>query len=111
MGTQSLYPRIGLISTSAVSFASSGDNTVISATTGKRLLVNRIWFVVAGATSLTFKNGTTALSGKVPVAANGSFTLDLSDEPWFITSLSAAFVINSTNAVQVSGQVYYTYGT
>lgn len=105
------YPRKGEILTSPISFSSSGDNTVVASSSGKRILIHRIWLIAGGATSITFQNGTTALSGACPIASYGSITFDNSDEPWFETSLSSAFVINSTSAVQISGQVYYTYGT
>jgi hypothetical protein len=32
------------------------------------------------------------------------------DEPYFTTTIGNAFVINSSNAVQVSGVVWYTNG-
>lgn len=108
MGAQFLYPRINHLTSAAVDFSSSGDNTVIALTAGKRILIHRLWLVCTGATALTFKDGAaTSLSGAVSMSANGGLTFDTTGEPWFVTSLATAFIINSSNAVQVSGMVYY----
>jgi hypothetical protein len=93
----------------AITFASSGNNTVIAAIGGKVIRVFRMALVVAGATNITFEDSTpTLFTGAMPFQANGSLVLDFTDEPWFTTAVGAAFVINSSNAVQVSGVVYFT---
>lgn len=112
MGSQYNYSRLGLLSTAPITFSGSGDTIVIALVASNRILVDRIWLVSGGSTNLTFKDGAgTSLSGAVPLSANGGLTFDLSGEPWFITSLGNDFVINSSSAVQVSGQVYYHLGT
>jgi hypothetical protein len=112
MGSQSLYPRMPILLTLPVNFSSSGDNTVITAISLTRFAIHRIWLVCAAATSLTFKDGaSTALSGAASMSANGGLTFDATGEPWFVTSLGNAFIINSSAAVQVSGMVYYTATT
>ncbi len=89
-----------------ISFAASGDNTVVAAGAGSQTVkVYRLMLVVSGATNLTFKSGATGLTGAMAFTANGSMVLDLSGEPWFTTGAATAFVINSSVAVQVSGQV------
>ena len=40
--------------------------------------------------------------------ANGSITLDFESEPWFTTASGKGFAMNSSNAVQVSGTIYFT---
>lgn len=107
MGVNFLYPRVNNLSVAVVSFSSSGDNEIIAAVAEKRILVHRLFVVCAGATSLTFKRGSTALSGAIPMTANGGITFDISGEPWFTTGLEEAFNIGSSNAVQVSGTIYY----
>lgn len=112
MGTQQLYPRMQILFTASLSFAASGDNTIVAAVANNRIVIDRIWFTVTSATSLTFKDGaSTSLSGAVPMSANGGLTFDATGEPWFVTSLGNAFIINSSNAVQVSGSVYYHLST
>src|SRR6266704_1455429 len=93
--------------TAAINFAASGDNTVIAAVTGAPITVFGFFFTVAGATNITFKDGSTALSGAVVFTGNGSaMTLQINDEPYFYCAPGDAFVMNNSNAVQVSGTVY-----
>ena len=75
---------------------------------GQIIRVYKLFIVCTGATSITFKNGSTALSGAMALAANGAITLDLDGQPWFVCSPNAAFNINSSGSTQVSGAVYYT---
>ena len=95
--------------TSPINFAASGDNTIIAAVTAAPIKVYGLFFTVAGATNITFKDGTTALSGPIVFTNNGSSQqLNLWEEPWFYCQPGDAFVMNNSNAVQVSGIIYYT---
>lgn len=111
MGSQFLYPRVAHLKSAAIDFAGSGNNTIVAAVASNRILIHRIWFVVGGATNLIFKDGTTGLSGTVPLSANGGITLDTTGEPWFITTIGNALIINSSAAVQIGGMVFYTLST
>ena len=96
---------------SAITFSSSGNNIIVAASGGKVVRVYRMILVAAGATNMTFQDGAVSpvvFTGALPFQANGSLVLDFTDEPWFTTTTGTAFVINSSNAVQVSGTVYYT---
>src|SRR5579864_191448 len=87
-----------------LNFNSSGDNTVIAAVAGAPINVYCIVYTVSGATNITFKDGTTALSGSYILTGNGSSqTMPMSDEPWFQIQPGDAFVMNSSNAVAVAG--------
>jgi len=95
----------------AITFSASGDNTLVAAGAATQVVrIYRIFLVAAGATNLTFKSGaSTSLSGAIPMSANGSIVLDMDGgEPWFTCAAGQAFVLNSSNAVQVSGMVYST---
>ena len=93
----------------AISFAASGDNTVVAAVSAKTTRVYQMTFVCSGATAITIKNGAGAsLTGAMAFNAGGSLTLDFVPNPRFITSSNTAFIINSSNAVQVSGWLDYT---
>ena len=85
----------------------TGDNTLVAAVSGQITKVFRIFFIVAGTTNITFKDGSTALTGAIPMVANGSFVLDFNEAAWFTTSANSAFVLNQSGAVQISGRVYY----
>jgi hypothetical protein len=94
-----------------INFNSSGDNTVIATVAGAPLNVYGIVFTVSGATNITFKDNSTALSGSFILTGNGSsFTLPMQDEPWFQILPGDAFIMNSSNAVTVGGMLWYTNG-
>lgn len=107
MGAQFLYPRLPHLERVAINFSSSGSNQIIAANATKRIIIHRIWLVVAGATNLTFVDNLSSPAA-IPMAANGGITFDATGEPWFITDKNTAFSINSSAAVQVSGECYYT---
>lgn len=107
MGMQTLYPRLPHLSRAAINFSGSGDNTIIAADAANRVIIHRLWLVVGGATNLTFKDNLSSPAA-VPMSANGGLTFDATGEPWFCTAINQAFIINSSSAVQVSGEVYYT---
>ena len=102
-------PTASSLTHSVVSFLSSGDNVVVAAITGQTIRIFKIYLVLSGATSITMKDGAGInLSGAMSMLANGAFILDFDSEPWHVTSTGNAFIINSTNAVQISGTVIYT---
>jgi len=93
----------------SINVNSSGDNTVVAASTTGTLNVYAIIFTVNGATNITFKSGSTALSGPIVFTGNGSsMALQQSENPWFSCLAGNDFVINSSNAVTIAGMVYYT---
>lgn len=96
------------LSGALISFATSGDNNIVAGVTAKVIKAYRLYIVVGGATNITIKDGSTALTGAMPFASNGSLVLDFSGIPWYTTSAGNALVINSSAAVQVSGRVEYT---
>ncbi len=95
----------GKIENAKIDFSGSGDNTIVAASSGKRVFVYRLYFILGAITDIIFKDGTTALTGAMPFLANGFMILDPTQVPWHQTSAGAAFVINSSNAVQVSGSI------
>ncbi len=106
IGNVGTSPLAAQLTPAAISFSASGDNTVVAGVSAKTVKIYRLILTIAGATVLTFKSGAgTSLTGAMALNAGGSITLDFTSEPWFTTATAAAFVINSTNAVQVSGKV------
>lgn len=91
----------------AVSFAGSGDNTVVSATALQTVKVYRLLLVCASAVAVTIKDGAgTSLTGAMTL---GALVLDQQPiaTPWFTTASGNAFVVNLGSAVQCSGKVSY----
>lgn len=98
------------------SSAASGDVTAVAAVTGSPIKVWRIVLAnaVATAQALTFKDGSTALTGAIslPSAVGGALVLDAgsNSNPLFTVSAGNAFVVNESAATSVTGFVQYTLG-
>jgi hypothetical protein len=102
-------PAIAATTPVEINISASGSTVLVAGSGTKSVRVYRLFLVVAGATNITFKDnaGTPVVfTGAMPLQANGSITLDFSSEPWFTTTAGAGFVINSSNAVQISGALY-----
>lgn len=94
----------------AVSFASSGDNTVIAAPTKGYIAIDNINFVPNSAVTVKLKSGSTDLSGAYSLTANQGFTQDntFQNQDGVITcAVGEAFKINLGSAVQCSGFCRY----
>lgn len=87
--------------------AASGDTTIVAAVSAQTTKVYKLFVVCNAATNITFKDGSTALTGAIPLGANGSITLDFDGDAWFTGSTNTAFKINSSAATQCSGRAYY----
>jgi hypothetical protein len=97
------------LSSSSVSVSSSGNNTLVAGVSGKTVRVFKLVLVFSAAANATFQDGSsTALSGAIPMLANGSIVLDFDTVPWYVTSSGNAFVLNLSTGVTVTGTVYYT---
>src|SRR5271170_937446 len=86
----------------AINLNSSGNNTLVAGVAGKIIRVYRLFFIVTSSTSITFQDASTALTGPMAFAANGGMVLDFDTKPWFTVAKGDSWVLNSTNAVQVS---------
>jgi hypothetical protein len=95
----------------AISFTTTGDNTVIAGVAGKVITIVSMVLVSTGTTNITVKDGTggTALSGAMPLAAG--VPLVLPPDPtvdWYQSAVAGNnFVLNQSGAVQISGTVWY----
>jgi hypothetical protein len=93
----------------AIVSSTAGTISVVPAVTGQIVKVYRFYLVSSGTATVTPQDGTTALSGGVPLVANGSWVLASDGIPWFVTSPGNAFQLaNSGTGVVISGAVYYT---
>jgi hypothetical protein len=108
MAGVSLQPMDGLGLTSAVVSSSATAISAPAAVTSQIIRIYKLFLVVAGTTNLQFQDGTTALSGAIPMVANGAVTLDLDGQPWFTCSKGNAFTISNSGGIGVYGTVYYT---
>jgi len=89
-----------------INFSASGDNIVIAGVAGQRIKVLQFFFVLAAATNLIYKSGATALSGPMDYSSVGAQVQDFIQLP-YTCNIGDPFIINSSNAVQVGGTIWY----
>lgn len=98
------------ISPANISFSTSGSNAIVAGVAGQVVRVYKIILVTTGANTLTFLDGTTAISGGFGLPSNGSIALDMDGTPWFSTSAGNAFNISTSGATAIGGVAYFTQG-
>ena len=100
------HRNVGVLNQIAINSAAGGDIIISPAVVQASTKLYRLLLLCGGATNITFKDGSTPLSGPLPMLANGSIVLDFSGDPWYVGSLDTNFIITSDNAVQVSGTAW-----
>lgn len=93
------------VTSAAVSIASSGDNTVVTRTTGTIKVYGLILSCASALTTMTAKNGAGTTLGAMSNVS--SLFLPISTTPYYTTTSTNNFVINLSSAVQCGGTVYY----
>lgn len=93
-----------------INVTTAANHTIVTAVTGKKIALRAYALTAAGDVDLTWKSGTTAISGAMDFGGT--------DEPRGIshglgkypleTTAGEALVLTSTAAVQVSGYITYT---
>jgi hypothetical protein len=97
------------LSVAAINFNTAADQTLVAGVAGQIITVFKIFLVSSIAATLTFKDGTTALTGAMSIAANGSLTFPFDTTPWFFASPGNNFVLTQTTTLsQISGRIYYS---
>lgn len=82
--------------------STSGDRTIISATTGKSIRISSLYFILQGAANVTLKAGATSISGAM------SITEHAGDYPQPLPLPSnTAFIINLSAAITMTGYVIW----
>lgn len=90
----------------AINTAAAGDIALVAATAGMIVRCYRFLIVVAGATTLTFKDGGAAVPGAIAFNGADKIVLDLELLPWFQTAIGNELALNNSNAVQISGAAW-----
>jgi hypothetical protein len=93
----------------SISHAASGDNTVVSLVSGKRIKVYSVVLVAVGTVDVKFKDGaSTDLTGAMTFQAREGLTVAVAP-PAFVLATSAgnAFIVNLSAAIGVRGWIAY----
>lgn len=91
----------------------TGDNTIVAAIVGRKIRVVNYTLISAGAVTVTWKSGATAISGPMPLAANGGMAPSSSVLTpsgligVFETNVNESLVLNLGGAVAVGGHLTY----
>jgi len=89
--------------------ATSGDNTIVTAVTGKRIRVLSYVLVSAGTVTARFESGAggTALTGQMTTAANSVISAPYNPHGHFQTAEGALLNLELSGAVSVDGHITY----
>lgn len=112
--SDSLYdasiPGSSPIKYAVIDDASSGDNELVAAVSGKKIRVLSVFAVAANTVTVRFESGAggTALTGQM-VLTNPSdgFVLPFNPGGWFETAAGAALNLELSGAVSVDGCLSY----
>lgn len=81
-----------------------GNSTVVSAVTGRSIVVDSYIVVASGSSSIKFLSGSTNITGTMQIAGSGGISAS-ADSGMIKTSSGEALVLNSTSAV--AGHISY----
>lgn len=103
-GTTSLTPKYAVIDA-----ATSGDNTLVSAVSSKKIRVLACFMVAAGDLTARFEDGAsgTALTGQMNLTTNSGFVLPFNPVGWFETSATTLLNLELSAATSVDGSLVY----
>jgi hypothetical protein len=97
-----------------INASAAGDNEIVPAVSGKSICVLAMVLMAGDAVTATVysdnQSGGTALSGPMPLSANGGFVLPAPADPaacWFETVVGKKLNLYLSAAKQVSGAVVY----
>ncbi len=92
-----------------VSFTTSGDNTVVAATTGRRIRVLALHMSVASAVNAKWTSGTTPDISNLIYFTAGELNVNLPYNPfgWFQTAAGALLGCNLSGTVVTNVQMTY----
>lgn len=107
-------PAIGYFGTTSEIFhasinaSSSGDNTIVAAREGKRVVVLLYVIICSDAVDITWESsGGTVLDGPCSFASNGGAAPPYCEHGHFKTAKGEGLVLNLSSAVQVGGHILY----
>lgn len=84
-----------------------GDTTVVAAVSGKRIRVLGLAFAVGAADNVTFKSGSTALSGAIELLADSPYILPFTRFGWMETATGEALVFTVGATAGIDGHISY----
>ncbi len=96
-----------IVTSAKIDFADAGDHTIVPGVEGQKIKITSLAFTVGGETNLTLLDGATEITGPMDFGGTDEprgIVITQGFLPYELTE-GAAFVINSSLAVQISGYV------
>lgn len=91
---------------SPISFTGSGDQIIVPGVAGYSIGILQFFFITSAGVTLTYKSGSTLLSGALPFLANGAQVQDFIQLP-LRCNFGDPFIINAGVAVTLGGVIWY----
>lgn len=104
------FRDVQLVKRAAIDAASSGDNTLVAAVTGKKIRVLSLAITMTGtAVTIRFEDGAggTALTGQMQPTQGQTVTLPFNPVGWFETSDATLLNLELGGAQSVDGVLVY----
>lgn len=104
------FRDVQLVKRAAIDAASSGDNTLVAAVTGKKIRVLALAITMTGtAVTIRFEDGAggTALTGQMQPTQGQTVTLPFNPVGWFETSDATLLNLELGGAQSVDGVLVY----
>jgi hypothetical protein len=108
-GLQDIYD-IQLVKRAAIDAATSGNNTLVAAVTGKKIRVLALFATMTGtAVTIRFEDGAggTALTGQMGPTSGQTIVLPFNPVGWFETSAATLLNMELSGAQSVDGVLVY----
>jgi hypothetical protein len=109
-GSVHLSPGVPLqVKYAVIDAASSGDNTVVTGVSGKKIRVLSCWLISAGTVTVRWESGAsgTALTGQATLAVNSGMVLPRNVDGWFETAAGSLLNLELSAGVSVDGSLTY----
>jgi hypothetical protein len=97
-----LTPKFAVISASA-----SGDNVLVASVASKKIRVLSYVIMSEGTVAVTFRQGTTAITGAFPLVINTGISAAYNPLGFFETPVTTALNLNLSAAIGVRGHLTY----
>lgn len=101
--------EFALVKRAKIDAATSGDNELVAAVTGKKIRVVSMFYLASGTVTATFQSaaGGTAITGGLQHTAQTGAVLPLNEDGWFETIAGEALNLNLSAAISVDGALSY----
>lgn len=93
----------------AIAATTSGDNTLVSAVTGRKIRVTSCLLVASDDVTVRFESGAsgTALTGQMVLSPSSGFSLPYNPNGWFETAASTLLNLELSGTIPVAGSLTY----